>query len=153
MSRALFTSLLAVVLLTALPVWANSHLQVAYEMLEAMGAERLTNESLEVVLDHQVRANSEMEPFRQTLKVFYFKHAGWDSVKEDYAALYQEAFSEEELRQLTEFYRTQVGQKMLRLQPQLMEEAMMIGERRLDENIQELQQMVREREEFLSRSH
>ncbi|WP_417346643.1 DUF2059 domain-containing protein [Ferrimonas sp.] len=153
MSPSFIATVLATAMLVALPAKGDTHLKVAHEMLEAMGAERLTNESLEVVLDLQVRANPEMAPFKATLKAFYFKYAGWDSVKEDYAALYQEAFTEAELRALTEFYRTQVGQKILRLQPQLMEEAMMIGERRLDENLVELQQRIREREQQLRQSH
>ncbi|WP_028110141.1 DUF2059 domain-containing protein [Ferrimonas futtsuensis] len=153
MYPSFIATVLATAMLVVLPAKADTHLKVAHEMLDAMGAKRLTNDSLEMVLDLQVSANPEMAPYRETLKAFYFKYAGWDSVKEEYAALYQETFTEAELRQLTRFYRTEVGQKILRLQPQLMEEAMRIGERRLDENLQELQQRVREREQQLSRSH
>lgn len=152
MYRSCLATVMATAMLVALPVKGDTHLKVAHEMLDAMEAERLTNDSLAVVLDVQIHANPEMAPYRETLEAYYFKHAGWDSVKEDYAALYQEAFTEEELRALTRFYRTQVGQKILRLQPQLMEEAMRIGERRLDDNIHELRQVIRERERLLNQS-
>ncbi len=67
-----------------------------------------------------------------------------DDILTETVPVYARHFSADELKQITAFYRTPVGAKMLNLMPQLMGEGMQIGQqivqRRLGPMLQKLQQ-------------
>ncbi len=54
----------------------------------------------------------------------------WDSLKQDYIDLYAQTFSEDELRALTEFFKTPVGRKYAEKSPELARKSMEIGQRK-----------------------
>ena len=54
---------------------------------------------------------------------------GWETLKDDYISLYIEVFSEEELQGLVDFYKSDLGQKLLVKQPELMKRSMEIGQK------------------------
>ena len=59
------------------------------------------------------------------------------------ARLYAEVFTEGELRELTAFYRTELGQKMLVRLPEIMQRLMAITQRRLQEMVPSLLERIR----------
>jgi hypothetical protein len=70
------------------------------------------------------------------------KHMGYENIRSDLAAMYAETFTEQELRQLTEFYKTPVGRKSINKMPELMAKGGKYGEQKVQANIAELQAMM-----------
>nr|WP_262904578.1 DUF2059 domain-containing protein [Hymenobacter lucidus] len=57
-------------------------------------------------------------------------------------SLYAKEFTEKELKDLTKFYETPVGQKFVTRQAFLMQAGMELGQRRVQENLPELQRAI-----------
>ena len=68
----------------------------------------------------------------------------WESIKEDTITAYIHAFTEPELKKLTEFYKTPIGKKANEKMPQLAFIAGQIGLKKAQANQAELRQMVEE---------
>lgn len=56
---------------------------------------------------------------------------GWERVRPEYVRLYADLYTEEELRQLTAFYESPVGQKSLRIAPEVATRTMEMVQRLL----------------------
>lgn len=76
----------------------------------------------------------------------------WDIVKNDFAELYMSAYTENELIQLTEFYMSPLGQKMLEKTPELMSKSMAIPQKHLAPLRPKMQQLMQQMGQELSSS-
>lgn len=65
--------------------------------------------------------------------------------------LYAEAFTETELEEIRAFYATPTGRKTIQLMPELMAKGAQIGSQRIQQNIQELEIMIRKETERLQK--
>ena len=124
---------------------APSHHAAALEMVEAANMDETLRQSLDTMLKLQTEQNAELKPFEDVMRTFFNRYMSWDALKNDYARLYADAFTEAELRQLTTFYRSPVGQKVATVTPQLMSRASEMGQRAVQAHLPELQQMIMER--------
>ena len=77
----------------------------------------------------------------------------WDSLKADYARIYAEAFTEDELRQIITFYKTPAGQKAINKIPMLMGMGAALGQKRVQENRAELQEMINTKQKEMQEHH
>jgi hypothetical protein len=82
------------------------------------------------------------ETLLMVVKTFITKHMNWSTLKDDMINLYVQAFTEDELKQLTTFYRSPLGQKAADKMPQLVEAGTQLGITRLRANREELDQMI-----------
>lgn len=117
--------------------------KAAEELLLAMKADKSFAQSIDQVVDLQVKQNPQIEKFRPVLKKFFDKHMSWDAVKSEMIALYAKEFTTEELQEMVKFYKSPVGQKMAEKTPILTAKSMDIGMRRLQANQAELQEMLK----------
>ncbi len=69
---------------------------------------------------------------------------GWDKISGEYISLYMEMFTEEEIVQLNNFYKTDLGQKLVDKMPELFARGMEIGQRRMMSKQVEIQQTMAE---------
>jgi hypothetical protein len=74
-----------------------------------------------------------------------------DSVIDDMAGIYASNFSAEEMRQVTAFYRTPVGQTFLNKVPVILEQSMALGQKFAQTLLQEFQKAVTD--ELRNRGH
>jgi hypothetical protein len=130
-----------------------SHLKTAAQLLELVHVDRSTSQALDVVLKVQLRQQPNLAPYEHTLRAFMQKYMSWESLKGDYARIYAEAFSEEELRQMIAFYRTPTGQKAISMIPELMAKGAALGQSRVQENREELQRMIQRRQKEIESHH
>lgn len=144
--RHLFLSLLLALAAAAPPAWSadEAGLRAAEDLLEAMHLDTLLVESLDAVLAAQMQQQPALKQHEQAMRSFLSKHMSYASLKPDFLRIYADAFSVEELRELTTFYRTPVGEKTVRLMPQLMQQGSELGMRRVQENLHELEAMIAE---------
>lgn len=120
----------------------DSHRQAAEELLVAMGMERTLEDSINSTLSMQLQQMPQLAQYEDVMRAFLYKYMSWEYLKEHIVQLYAEEFTEAELREITAFYRTETGKKLIELTPVLMNKGMAIGQQAVEEHLPELQQMV-----------
>lgn len=141
---ALAAALLA---LAAAPAAAQDGLrrELALQLLEAMHVPDQVQSSLATAISTQVRLNPDVPGLQEALSEFLGRYVTWAALRDDYAALYASAFNEEELREMTAFYRTPAGERLARAQPQLTIAAARLGEQLVRRHAAELQEIITRR--------
>ena len=76
----------------------------------------------------------------------------WEKLKDDYIRIYSAVYTEEEIRELIEFYRSPVGQKTVEQMPVLMEESMAISQKYLLNLMPRIQELTAEMQAELEAS-
>ncbi len=115
----------------------------AERLLETMGMEEAMIQSMNQMIDLQLQQNPTMAPFKSVMMTFIGKHMSWVSLKPEFVKIYSEAFTTRELQDLNAFYATDTGKKTIQLMPYLMAQGSQIGMQRVQENMGELQEMIR----------
>lgn len=129
-----------------------SHLKAAEEVLAALDMETLLSESIDSTLRMQMEANPMLKDFEDIMRSFLRKYLGWESIKPQVVTLYAEAFTEPELKQLGDFYRTPLGAKVAKLMPVLLEKGGQIGQAAVEAHQGELEEAIGKRIEEMSKS-
>ncbi len=120
----------------------KSHRKAAENLLIVMEVDKSLPRLAEQVLEGQLQQNPQLAPQRDVMQRFLNKYLNWESVKEDTIIAYTQEFTEKELKQLTEFYKTPVGQKASEKMTKLAFVSGQIGLKRAQENQAELRQMI-----------
>ncbi len=63
---------------------------------------------------------------QEALNAALQKHYSWDKLEKSFSKIYTEVFSAQELSDMTEFYRTEVGASMLKKQPDVMQKTLQV---------------------------
>lgn len=124
----------------------------AETLLSTMGMETALEKSIETMLNIQMQQKPTLAPFKNVMLKFFKKHMSFESLKPDMIEIYADAFSASELREINAFYKTATGSKTIRLLPGLMAKGANLGSRRVQENITELQQMIKAEAERLQKA-
>jgi hypothetical protein len=119
--------------------------EAAAELLKLMHVDRAVGQAIDVICTGMVRENPQLRPYEEVLRSFLRKEIGWEQVGQDHVRLYAETFSAEELRQLIAFYKTATGQKILAILPDLQARGAAFGQKRLEQHLDVLQEMIRAR--------
>jgi uncharacterized protein len=127
----------------------SSHEQAARDIYRLLGGEKAAEAGAEAMMG-TIRQNPELAPYEDVFRAWFRKVFAAEGFESEMLALYMKSFSEAELREIAEFYKTPVGQKALALFPELMKQGVEIGMRRGEEHAGELEEMLaqakRERE-------
>lgn len=123
----------------------SSHREAIETLLEIADMEEISRESLDQMAALHMQQDPRLGPYEDTLKKFYGKYMSWESLKEDFIAIYMEEFSEDEIRELIAFYKTPAGRKAIKKMPDLMARCARIGNRRVLDNMPEWNQMLQEK--------
>ena len=142
-------------LFLALPASAEisaSHRKATLELLERMEVERSMVGGATAMTDVMLQQNPTLIPFRDVLIAWAEKTMRWENFEEKVVAMYAEAFSEAEIRELIAFYETPVGRKMVSTGPALTQKGAMLGAEVARENEGELIRMIEARAAEMSAS-
>ena len=120
----------------------QSHRKAAENLLLVLEVDKSLPKVVEQVVDNQVQHNPQLAPQREVLQRFLTTYVNWENVKEEAITAYTHAFTEPELQQLTEFYKTPLGKKASEKMPQLAFIAGQIGLKQAQAHQTELQQML-----------
>ena len=115
-----------------------ARMAAAREMMVASKVRENFDASLARMLEAQIVANPEMHQFEPVLRGFFAKYMRWDDLEPDFARLYAETYSEEELRELARFYRTPLGQRLVSTSPELIARGAALSEQRVQKHLPEL---------------
>lgn len=136
---------LVITLATFLPAltqaqdFSDSHLAAAEELLTVTRVAEVTDSAIDTMLKAQINAAPALANYQDILREFLQENVSWNAVKEDVTRMYAESFTESELRELIEFNQTPVGQKSVRLMPELMEKGAALGQQRVQAKLPDLQ--------------
>ncbi|MDB4949121.1 MAG: hypothetical protein JWM27_1770 [Gemmatimonadetes bacterium] len=111
------------------------------EMLRVMDMEKTYRDGVEASLAAQ-SANPAVARHAAEMRAWVMRVAPWDSVKADAVQSWSDLFTETEIRQLTDFYRTPVGRKVLSSLPEMMRRTQESSQRRMQAHMPELMQII-----------
>ncbi len=122
-----------------------SHLKAAQDMLIVMEVPDHMTGSINNILKVQTAnlPSNQQKAFSDAMKAFLSKYLSWDLIKNDMAKIYAAEFSEAEIKELTKFYQTPLGKKMVEKSPVLMQKGMMIGQQMVMTHQSELMDMIK----------
>ena len=144
--------LLSLLVFSGLSFADSASKKEAENLLNMMGMKDALEQSIEQTLQIQIQQNPTLMPFKNVMMQFFQKHMSYESLKPDMVKIYADAFTASELKELVAFYRTSTGKKTIEKMPQLMAQGGQIGAKRVQDNIQELQQLIKEEAERLKNS-
>lgn len=116
-----------------------SHRKAAESLFGSMEMETLVSQSVDEMLAMQVQQNPALAPYQAQMKAFLNKYMSWASLKDDMTKIYTAEFSESELNELGNFYKTPLGKKAVKKMPALMAKGAEIGQKRVQEHLPELE--------------
>lgn len=76
------------------------------------------------------------------MEEFYATHLTWDRMKPEVVRIYTDAFTEAEIRELTAFYQTELGRKVMDRMPEVMARSAEVSQRLVQAHLPELAQKV-----------
>lgn len=138
------------------PLFADetSQRDAAQELLEAMQMKEMMAKQMESVkkmiggffqMSNVSKEQASQIEARQTRVMdFIYKNMSWDILKPDFVQAYMEAFTEPEMKELTSFYKSPIGQKLLEKTPELTAKTMQITQKRVMALMPEVQKMAME---------
>lgn len=112
-----------------------------YKLFDAMKMQWQLEESMNQVFAQQFQALPPelRQKFEPVVKDFLKKYITFDALKEDIANVYLDNFTIDEIKGLTAFYATPLGQKVIQSTPAITAASMKIGEARVRQHEAELQ--------------
>ena len=138
-----FTLLVLTVTATVLHAAENSsHKQQVETLFRLTQMEKKIQESVDSVVQLQIRQNPQLLTHEKTIHEFFTKYIGWNALKDELADMYMQKFTEKELTEINAFYITPVGQKVITVLPELVQERNQLAMMRLQKNIGELQKII-----------
>ena len=120
----------------------DSHKKAAEKFLIEIGTDKILQQTIENVLNLELQKQPALGPYREVMLKFFEKYMSFESLKDDLVAIYVEAFTEEELNDIIAFYETPTGRKTLEKLPELTVKGAQLGQSRVKQNIQELEEMI-----------
>lgn len=127
----------------------DKHLQAASELVRLMNLEQEMMGGATAMVDAMLQQNAALGPYRDTILKWAEKYLTWEEVAPKVTAMYEETYSEAELREIIAFYSTPTGRKVLATSPDLMKRGAMIGAEVAQAHMHELEQMIEERSKAL----
>ena len=120
----------------------KGHIEQVEILFKLTRMQQKINKSVESVAQLQLRQNPALAAKNDQLMAFLERHIGWNAVKADLYAMYMQTFTEDELKTINDFYITPLGQKVIVIVPQLVQERNRLAMQRLQENVGELQAIM-----------
>ena len=133
---------------------SQTHRQAAEEVLRLTKVDKMLGPLIDQIQQVQIQQLQQMKMSReaysaaqrylQQINELVAREMQWQGIKNDYVELYTNAFTEQELRQLIQFYSTPLGQKVVEKMPVLMEQSMIVGQKKMMKIMPEIQALSEE---------
>lgn len=154
MRRIGFSVLLSLCIVSHGYADSQTHRQAAEEVLRLTKVDKMLAPLIDQIQQVQIQQLQQMDLSReaysaaqrylQQINDLVAREMRWQEIKDDYVGLYTDAFTEQELRQLIQFYGTPLGQKVVEKMPVLMEQSMQLGQKKMMKIMPEIQALSEE---------
>ena len=143
-----------IVLLMALIVWSSGpaaaqqetrtgHAAAAAELIALLNLEQQATAGLKAAFAAQpAPLAAGAGRFAEVMTAFMEEFLPWEVLEPEYVRIYQDAFTEAELRELVAFYSTPIGRKLVEATPQMAVETMAVTQRLMAPHMPELQRRM-----------
>lgn len=121
-----------------------THRAAAEDLLDSLDMQTVLTTALDTTLKAQISAQPQLRKVEPVMRAFLEKYMSFAALRVDFAKLYQDRYSELELRQMAAFYRSPLGKRVQSEMPALMQRGAQIGQERVREHTEELQLMLRQ---------
>ncbi|MDB4952424.1 MAG: uncharacterized protein JWM27_5073 [Gemmatimonadetes bacterium] len=119
-----------------------ARLAAAHELVDALNVQKVLDESMNTMLRAQMQTNPQLAQFEDVMREFFGKYFTWAALRDGYAQIYADQFTEPELRQISAFYHSPVGRRLADATPQIMQAGSDLGRDAVQAHLPELQQMI-----------
>lgn len=122
-----------------------SHKQAAEELVAAINSKQQMDQTIDAIADASFESVDDgpcMAGMQPKLKTFFHKHFSFEQQKPFLVDTYVQSFTEEELKQISGFYKTPVGQKTLEKMPQITQLSMQHTQQKMIQLQPEIEQLV-----------
>jgi hypothetical protein len=150
--RALFAALLLTLISTQTFADAASHAAAAKQLLKLVNADQIASPwygqvnqmFVQRFAESQAPENKKavLERYQAKADATLDKVVGWDKIEPDMVKLYTKGFSEAELNELITFYKSALGQKVLKQMPALFAESMQMTQAKLEPVVPQINQLL-----------
>jgi hypothetical protein len=133
---------------------SQTHRQAAEEVLRLTKVDKMLGPLIDQIQQVQIQqlqqmnlsreAYSAAQRYLQRINDLVAREMQWQEIKNDYIGLYTDAFTEQELHQLIQFYSTPLGHKVIEKMPVLMEQSMQLGQKKMMNIMPEIQALSEE---------
>jgi hypothetical protein len=120
----------------------DTHRQAVETLFQLTHMEQKISESVVNVAQLQIQQEPGLAAKKDILLAFLEKYIGWDAIKDPLAEMYLQTFTEDELKTMNAFYITPIGQKVITIVPQLVEQRNRLAMQQLQEHIGELRTAI-----------
>ena len=141
---------LGAVALGAASTGRSSSREAALELVEVMRVQQTATASADVLADTVIKANPILAPYRDVIIKWAHDTMTWEAIGPRIADIYQETFTDKEMREAAAFYRTPTGQKILDKLPEVMQKSVAVGAELGQAHQEELRKMIADRAKALS---
>ena len=93
---------------------------------------------------------AKMDRFTRRMGDIIAQTVSWDAMKDQFVEIYVKVYSEQEIRELTAFYRSPIGRKLMAKMPELLQASMEIGQQQMLKVLPQLEELTRELEQELT---
>lgn len=148
--------------LLALPALADGHRDAARELMQVSGTQQimaqmqLQIETMFLNISSDAQQNAAQQKiaadYRARVAEILKEEMIWDKIEDDIVDLYMTSFSEEELKEMTAFYKTPLGQKMIEKMPEVMLRSAEISRQQMRFVIPRIKQLAQEMSEKMRAS-
>jgi hypothetical protein len=121
---------------------SSNQLAAARELVESLQLGPTMQAGATTMIELQVKQNPLLAPYRQVMLDWATKYLTAEAVLPEFAEIYAQTFTERELRELTAFYRTSTGQKLVAQQPELTRQGAAVGQKIATAHQAELEVMI-----------
>lgn len=152
---------ICLILLLPLAALGDEKNELAREIIELTRVKQIIEQLKGQVkqMEHQLLGQFEIPEGKKEIFIDYqnklndqvFEIMGFEEMENEYLDLFTSTYTIEELKGLVAFYKSPVGKSMIEKQPQIIEKAMMMSQRRLQILIPELQKITAEFEQALQK--
>ncbi len=129
---------------------SSTHLAAAVEFLSTLNMQQVLSQTLDGSLKYQLKTNPQLAPYQDIMRSFLTKYMSWESLKDSLATIYAQEFTEDEIRALIDFYKTDLGRKTLETFPALYAKGSELGENAVKAHLPELTEAIQKRSSELS---
>lgn len=149
--RILFVSLLVLGCASASADLDARKIDVARRLVELSDFAAVVAGGADVTADAMIASNPTLRPYKAVIMEWFAIAFEDENLVSEMAEIYADSFSETELREIVAFSETPTGQKLLKMQPELMRKGAEVGRRIGEQNAVLLQSMIQERASELER--
>ena len=122
--------------------YSDDDFAVAYELMELCNEPQNIENANALLIEAQMQQIPMLRPAQPAFHRFFEKHCSYEAMKKDLARIHLGVFTRDELKKIIDFFKTPEGKKLAASHTELMHKSMELREKRIHDNLPELQQNV-----------